>query len=669
MTDLHKRLLAPSGAEGHATVEGQAGEAGAAAPAARTRDFATLTRAFLSQIRPYVRAMAFSLGVLAIATVLGLLPVYGTKLIIDSILGNQPLTLPGVGKIQAENLSKEKLLTIVVLAMAGVSIVSIAIGIWSRWQVNKISHMVTVRLQKKVFEHVMRLPFHRVGELKTGGASSMLREDAGGVGQLVFGMLYNPWQAVIQLTGILAILAWTDWRMFLASLAVAPAVYFTHKTWIARIRPLFSDIRSTRQGIDAHTTEAIGGFRVVRSFSRQNHEVVRYAMKSHFMMRQEFLSWWWARAIDICWLLFMPLATAALFWFGGLRVLQDAQEVASGALPAQKALSVGDLVMFLAYLGWLLGPMNTLVQSATEIQNSLAGLDRILNLLSEKKEETPKPGARKIDPQLPPGAFKLIAVGYGYPASKGRPGQAMQEQETKPQVPNRILHDISLDIQPGEMVAFVGRSGSGKTTLCNLLARCFEPTEGAIHYDGTDTREIDLASYRSIFGVVEQETFLFDGTIAENIAYGRPQASEEEVRQAAKKADAHGFIEKLPLGYKTKVGERGLKLSGGQRQRISLARAILTDPKVLILDEATSALDSHTEKQIQRSLRELMKGRTSLVIAHRLSTILHADKIAMMEQGRIVGFNNHARLLEECQSYREMFELQMRTPEMVEQEV
>ena len=222
-------------------------------------------------------------------------------------------------------------------------------------------------------------------ELKSGGAASLLREDAGGVGELVFGMLYNPWKAITQLSGTLIILALTDWRLLIGSLAILPAVYLTHKTWIGRIRPLFADIRSTRQRIDGHATETFGGMRVVRSFSRQRSESGKFARGNAMLARQEILAWIWSRAIDIAWALLIPAASAVLLWYGGGRILHDMDLVAAGQLDITKALTIGDLVMFLAYLGWLLGPLELLASSATQLQNGLAGLDRVLNILADPR--------------------------------------------------------------------------------------------------------------------------------------------------------------------------------------------------------------------------------------------------------------------------------------------
>jgi ATP-binding cassette subfamily B protein/subfamily B ATP-binding cassette protein MsbA len=274
----------------------------------------------------------------------------------------------------------------------------------------------------------------------------------------------------------------------------------------------------------------------------------------------------------------------------------------------------------------------------------LSGLDRVLDLLNEPLEMPPKPGALVVHHDTVVGHISLRNVSFAYNGAAP------------------VLHNVNLDVRPGEMVALVGPSGAGKTTLCNLVARFYDPTEGQILLDGVDLRDITADSYRRLLGIVEQDTFLFDGTIADNVAYGRRGATLDEITTAAKLANAHEFIHKLPKGYESLIGERGVKLSGGQRQRLTIARAILADPRILILDEATSNLDTESERLIQKSLQALMAGRTSFVIAHRLSTIANASRILVLENGRIVEQGRHDELMRASGRYREMVDLQTSPP-------
>ena len=594
----------------------------------RSRSFGRLFWQFLLLLRGRGWAVGFALATLTLATVLHLAPPLATKLVIDNVLSNRPLPSWWTASLGLPT-DRFQVLYLVGAFVAVVSILATAIGLAGRWQATKAVNRLQVAIRRRVFAHAVRLPLHRVYELKSGGATSLLRDDAGGVSELVFSMLYNPWRAVLQLIGSLIVLAWVDWRMTLIGLLLVPAVYVSHRTWINRIRPLYRDIRSQRQDIDGQTTEAFGGMRVVRTYGRERSETARFVTASHLMVRQQLFVWWWTRLIELVWEVLIPLASIALLLYGGTRVLQG-------------QLTIGDVTMFLIYLTMLLGPLETLATSATTFQNNLAGLDRVLDLLAEPLETSHTPPTRQLDTRAVQGRITFAGVSFHYPRSA-----------------TNVLEGISLEIEPGTTVALVGRSGAGKTTLTNLVARFYDPTAGSILLDGQDLRELPVEQYRSLLGIVEQDVFLFDGTIAENIGYATRGATAEQIAQAAVAANADGFIRELEKGYETLIGERGVRLSGGQRQRLAIARALLADPRILILDEATSNLDSESERLIQQSLARLMQGRTSIVIAHRLSTIARADKIVVLEQGRLVESGTHELLMSASSRYRQMVELQM----------
>ncbi len=612
----------------------------------RSRSFPTLFKAFWGLLDEHRGTILAALLALALSTALGLIPLYSTKIVLDNVLAGHPLPEAWPGWLRAPA-DRRGLLAWVAVVMVVISAAALALSTWSRWQTTRITKRTQMSVRRRVFDHAERLPLHRVYELKSGGVASILREDAGGVADLIFAMLYNPCRAIIQLTGSLLILAWVDWRLLLGSLVLLPTVYLSHRTWISRIRPLFRGVRASRQRIDSHATETFGGMRVVRGFSRQRTESTHFIRNNQIMARQELHAWWWMRGIEILWSILIPAASALLLWYGGTRVLDDMARVEAGTLPFEQALTVGDLVMFLGYLMALLGPLESLANSATGLQNNLAGLDRVLDLLAESREMESRPGAAIVDPRRVRGKIALESVCFSYPGSTAR-----------------VLSDVSFEADAGEVIALVGPSGAGKTTLCNLVARFYDPTAGRILLDGVDLRDVDVYSFRRLLGIVEQDTFLFDGTIAENIGYGKRDASPEEIAAAARLANADGFITALKDGYQSFIGERGVRLSGGQRQRIAIARALLADPRILILDEATSNLDTESERAIQTSLQTLLRGRTCFIIAHRLSTISHADRIVVLEAGRVVETGTHAELMAVSGRYRQMVELQTRPAEV-----
>ena len=595
--------------------------------ATRQRSLWDLYRALYRILEGHRGSIALALATLSISTVLKLLPPAATKLVVDYVLLRRPIPAWVASRFAIPSNPKTRLLLLVAAVLAA-STLGLLIGLWGRWRATLATKRVQVSLRRRVFEHAVRLPLNRVYALKSGGASSLIREDAGGVGELIFSMVYNPWRAIIQLAGGIAALIWLDWRLLLGALALAPVAVFTNQLWSRRLRPLYRDIRKRRQEIDARAAEVFGGMRVVRAFGRQRRESARFVGESDLMARQELFAWWCSRGVEVAWELILPLSSAALMLYGGMKVLDG-------------RLSLGDLMMFLVYLAMLLEPLAVLATSVTQWQNNLAGFDRVLDLLAEPAEMSDRPGTVSVRKSDVAGRIEFEGVSFSYPGTS-----------------REVLRNIDLVVEPGETIALVGRSGAGKTTLCNLVARFHDPTSGTVRLDGVDLREIKVESYRGLLGIVEQDVFLFDGTVAENIAYAAREVSEADVRRAAEIAHASGFIEDLPEGYATVIGERGVKLSGGQRQRLAIARAVLADPAIFILDEATSNLDSTSEQAIQQGLDALMRDRTSFVIAHRLSTIRHADRILVLEDGEIVEEGTHGALMDRSGLYRGMVELQ-----------
>ena len=585
---------------------------------ARERSFRELFLAFWKLIAGQRGAILTALALLTVSIGLRLIPPLGTKLAIDSVLTRPPKPLPdwvnaipNLSQILGDPMSSPmRVLIAIGLLVTVLTAIGTAVNLVGRWIATKAVNKTQVSIQ-------------------SGGVASLIREDAGGVADLIFSMLYNPWRAIVQFIGSLIILMLVDWKLMLGGMFLLPTVWLTHRTYINRIRPLFRDVRKQRQKIDSGATETFGGIRVVRTFSRSRSESSRYVREGDFLVRQQLFTWWWMRIIETIWEVLIPLASTGLLLYGGYQIIEG-------------NLTLGDLMMFLVYLTMLLDPLATIAGSAVAFQNNLAGLDRVLDVLDVEEELPSREGAISLPSKQRVGDLSIQDVTFRYPGTE-----------------TPVLKEVSFDVASGQTVALVGRSGAGKTTLTNLIARFYDPSEGAICFNGRDLRDIQLSSYRSLLGIVEQDVFLFDGSIHENIAYARRRASREDVISAANAAAADEFIRKFPEGYDTVIGERGVKLSGGQRQRLAIARAILADPQILILDEATSNLDSESERLIQDSLSELLQDRTAFVIAHRLSTIMNADKIVVLEDGEVLEIGTHDELVARGGRYRDMVMLQM----------
>lgn len=606
----------------------------------RSRSFGSLLGHFLRFAGKNRRDLFWSLGFLTFGATIGLIPPAATKIVFDNILGNEKLPEKVLEVLPSLD-NKITLLGFIAIGTIMLAIISLGLNVRARWLATRTTKRIQISVRRKAFLHATSLPLHRIHQLRSGGAASLVREDAGNIGDLVFDLWYNPWRAIIQLFGILIILLVVDWRMLIGSIILFPIVFFTHRTWISRIRPMWRSIRGTRQYCDAMVTESFGGARVVRSFSRQQTEATSWIRSNHLLVRKELLAWWWSRGVDISWSVLVPVATGALLWFGGWQVLHDRELLATGAITQSQAITAGDLVMFLTYLAMLMGPLATLAESATQLQNSLAAMDRILDLYEEPTEQDEHQGGKIVTCHSALGEIIFDDVSFSYPGSDAA-----------------VLHNISFVAPAGKTIALVGPSGSGKTTLCNLVAAFYKASQGFITLDGSPLQDIDLHAYRTLLGIVEQDIFLFEGTIASNIAYGKRGATSEQIQTAAQQAAAHEFISEFSAGYETEIGERGVKLSGGQRQRIAIARALLADPRILILDEATSNLDTHSERLIQNSLSTLLKNRTSFVIAHRLSTIRDADLILVLDKGKIVESGTHDELMARSEHYHDMVVLQ-----------
>jgi len=503
------------------------------------------------------------------------------------------------------------------------------------YQLAYVGEGVVADLRRSVFEHLLGLSVGFFETRKTGEITSRLTSDIATIQSAVSNVLVQLVSQSVSLVGGVVVLFVINARLTLVMLAVLPAVIVAAAIFGRRLRRISTAFQDELAAANARAEEAIVGVRVVQSFTAERHEARRYGEAIAATFRSALRR---ARVRA----LFVPSVFTAFFlgiglvlWFGGRLAL-------AGELPP------GDLITFLLLTATVAGSIGAFTGLYSQVQEAIGASRRVFELLDTAPDlpETPAPRALK-DVR---GEVRFEGVRFRY----GDRGDGW------------VLDGIDLGARPGEVVALVGPSGAGKSTLVTLIPRFFDPLEGRVTLDGVDLRELDPRALRAQVGVVPQETLLFSGTIADNVRYGRPEASDAEVEAAAAAANADAFVRDFPDGYATLVGERGVKLSGGQRQRIAIARALLKDPRILVLDEATSSLDSESEALVHTALERLMRGRTTFVIAHRLSTVHGADRIVVIDGGRIVQSGRHAELMAAGGLYAHLYETQFRDrPEAV----
>jgi ATP-binding cassette subfamily B protein/subfamily B ATP-binding cassette protein MsbA len=504
-------------------------------------------------------------------------------------------------------------------------VVSQALGIYKNYRQYLLNVKVILRLRRLLFDRMLRLPLKNLSDMKTGGIISRLTDDVNTTTGLFEMAIVSPAVAAVRLVIAIGILFVLNWQLALTAISIIPFVMAISFVAARRIRPIYRQIRDDVSLVDGRVGEAFQGIRAVRAFLGETREEHEFAIGHNAITRMKLFARKKELVLWSSWGFLLAAIGLVIFWVGGYLYIQG-------------QASIGDITAFQVYTFMLLNPVWQIVNSFSELQRSLAAMERVFEVLETPEDKPDAPGAIPAPAAVLEIEFRDVWFAYE---------------------PERfVVEAFDLTVAGGQVVALVGKSGAGKTTITDLLARFSDPTRGQILLNGVDLRHLRLRSFRSLLGVVSQEVFLFDGTVRDNIAYAERRATPAEIEDAARRANAHEFIVKLPSGYETLVGERGVKLSGGQRQRLSIARALLADPQILILDEATSNLDTESEQLIQQSLVELLKDRTTFMIAHRLSTIAHADVIVVMDRGKIIEVGNHEELLSREGLYSEMVQRQ-----------
>jgi ATP-binding cassette subfamily B multidrug efflux pump len=521
------------------------------------------------------------------------------------------------------------LLYIIVFAMLGLYTLQWFANTYRIRLTNIIGQRIIYDLRSDLFKHIQTLSFKFFDKRPAGSVLVRVTNDINSLQELFTNGVINLLVDCVQLLGIIIILMVINFKLGLAVMVTVPIMFFLSTSVRIRIRRAWQDVRIKQSRINSHLNESIQGIRVTQAYTQQS-ENIKYFTEMNTVNRK---SWDRASALNQG---FGPLieVTAALgmlvlFWYGTYLVQHEPD-----------VMTIGTLVAFATYIGNFWEPINRLGQMYSQLLIAMASSERIFEFIDEQPSVSEKPAAAALPPIQ--GNVRLEKVVFEY--EKGRPA----------------LNGISLEAKTGQSIALVGHTGSGKSTIINLICRFYDPVSGRVTVDGHDIRDVTIESLRSQVGIVMQDTFIFSGTIRDNIRFGRLDATDEEVEMAAKLVNADDFIRQMPQGYETEVQERGNVLSMGQRQLISFARALLADPKILILDEATASIDTETELKIQNALKTLLTGRTSFIVAHRLSTIRHADKIVVLDHGHIMEIGNHDELMAKRGVYSGLIEAQYR---------
>lgn len=546
----------------------------------------------------------------ALASAMSAIPAWLSKYLIDDVLVKQ----------------EKNMLFLVLAGMFFCTLIKVVAVYYADIGSGYITEVIKRDIKVDIFKHLQKLPLHYYKKNKLGDIMARLSGDTSTLGRMGF-IIFEMFKEFLTTFVLIIRMFQVDYILALISLIVLPLILQVVRKYTKKIRKSGRVRQDTTGAITAFTQESLSGIFVVKAFNAMKIMISKYEEISYDEFQKSFKTAKIKAKVSPINELITTLMIILVALYGGYKII------------VTKDITSGDLVSFVTALGLMQQPLKRLVAKNNELQESIPSADRVLEILEENIEKEYTGEEKHLDGRIE--SIEIENVSFVYPDTT-----------------ENVLEDISLSIKSGEVVALVGKSGSGKSTLVNLIARFYETVSGKILINGVDSQTIPLEEFRNYIGVVPQESFLFSGSIAENIAFGKERVTQEEIEKAAKMANAYDFIMELPEQFETEVGERGTRLSGGQKQRIAIARALIQNPQIMILDEATSALDTESEKLVQEALDELMKGRTTFVIAHRLSTIIHADKIVVMEDGKIREVGNHTELLEKKGLYEHLYHIQ-----------
>jgi len=563
-------------------------------------------------------------------TLTDLLEPWPLKIVFDHVLGSKKMPHWLDSLVAYLGHDKIAILEFAALAVIGIAAVGSISTYFEKYLTTSVGQWVMHDLRRTLYHHIQRLSLTYHDHKKTGDLISTVTSDIDAIQDFISSVLLGMIVNTLTLVGMLAVMFYLNWRFTLIALSVAPVLFVVVYSFTRRIKQASRAVRKKEGEVVSVVAEVLSSIRVVKAFSREDYEQERFERQSlesvETALRARSLKAKLAPIVEVL----VAVGTSLVLWYGVHLVLRG-------------EMTTGSLLVFIMYLGKMYKPMRELSKMTDTLSKTVVGYERIQEVLETERDVRNMRGARSAPPFK--GAISFKHVNFNYAKD------------------DRILQDVDFKIEPGQIAAFVGPTGAGKTTIASLVARFYDPVSGQVMIDGEDIRRYRLKSLRRQISFVLQETLLFHAPVWQNIAYGRPEASREEIIRAAKLASADEFIVRMPEGYDTMVGERGVTLSGGQRQRIAIARAIIREAPILILDEPSSGLDAASEEVVFEALAKLMEGKTAIVIAHRLATVRRADIIFVLDRGKIVERGTHDELLARGGLYSELYEIQFKTEE------